>query len=156
MHLLQIGKMINIKIEEIDFLIKKYPYLYLPFLLKLNDSSDKKYDSILNSLALRHPNRSYLKLFLKKNINKENQILDLFLKAKKTLKSRNKHLLVNNTKDLSKPLLKKDDFISENLAKIFTQQDKIDDAIKIYEKLILLNSKKKSYFAKKIKDLKKQ
>ena len=148
--------MINIKIEEIDFLIKKYPYLYLPFLLKLNDSSDKKYDSILNSLALRHPNRSYLKLFLKKNINKENQILDLFLKAKKTLKSRNKHLLVNNTKDLSKPLLKKDDFISENLAKIFTQQDKIDDAIKIYEKLILLNSKKKSYFAKKIKDLKKQ
>ena len=156
MHLLQIGKMINIKIEEIDFLLKKYPYLYLPFLLKLNNSSDKKYDSILNSLALRHPNRSYLKLFLKKNINKENQILDLFLKAKKTLKSRNKHLLVNNTKDLSKPLLKKDDFISENLAKIFTQQDKIDDAIKIYEKLILLNSKKKSYFAKKIKDLKKQ
>ena len=156
MHLSQIGKMINIKIEEIDFLIKKYPYLYLPFLLKLNDSSDKKYDSILNSLALRHPNRSYLKLFLKKNINKENQILDLFLKAKKTLKSRNKHLLVNNTKDLSKPLLKKDDFISENLAKIFIQQDKIDDAIKIYEKLILLNSKKKSYFAKKIKDLKKQ
>ena len=156
MHLLQIGKMINIKIEEIDFLIKKYPYLYLPFLLKLNDSSDKKYDSILNSLALRHPNRRYLKLFLKKNINKENQILDLFLKAKKTLKSRNKHLLVNNTKDLSKPLLKKDDFISENLAKIFIQQDKIDDAIKIYEKLILLNSKKKSYFAKKIKDLKKQ
>ena len=148
--------MSKIKIEDIDFLIKKYPYLYLPFLLKLNDSSDKKYDSILNSLALRHPNRSYLKLFLKKNINKENQILDLFLKAKKTLKSRNKHLLVNNTKDLSKPLLKKDDFISENLAKIFTQQDKIDNAIKIYEKLILLNSKKKSYFAKKIKDLKKQ
>lgn len=155
MHLLQIGKMINIKIEEIDFLIKKYPYLYLPFLLKLNDSSDKKYDSILNSLALRHPNRSYLKLFLKKNINKEKQILDLFLKTRKTLKSINKELLVNNTKDLSKPLLKKDDFISENLAKIFIQQDKIDDAIKIYEKLILLNSKKKSYFAKKIEKLKK-
>ncbi len=156
MHQLQIGKMSKIKIEEIDFLIKKYPFLYLPYLLKLNYSSDKKYDSILNSLALRHPNRSYLKLFLKKNINKENEILDLFIKKSKTLKNRNKHLLVNNTKDLSKPLLKKKEFISENLAKIFIQQDKIDDAIKIYEKLILLNSKKKSYFAKKIKDLKKQ
>ena len=141
--------MSKIKIEEIDFLIKKYPFLYLPFLLKLNDSSDKKYDSILNSLALRHPNRSYLKLFLKKNINKENQILDLFLKKNKTLKSRNKHLLVNNTKDLSKPLLKKNEFISENLAKIFIQQDKIDDAIKIYEKLILLNSKKKELLCRK-------
>ena len=147
--------MSKIKIEDIDFLIKKYPYLYLPFLLKLKDSSDKKYDSTLNSLALRHPNRTYLKLFLKKNIKKENQILDLFLKTKKTLNSRNKNKLIDNTKDLSKPLLRKDDFISENLAKIFIQQDKIDDAIKIYEKLILLNSKKKSYFAKKIKDLKK-
>ena len=63
--------------------------------------------------------------------------------------------LDNNTKDLSKPLLKKDDFVTENLADIYIKQDKIDDAIKIYKKLILINSKKKSYFAKKINDLKK-
>ena len=62
--------------------------------------------------------------------------------------------VVNKIKE-AKPLLKKDDFVTENLANIYIKQDKIDDAIKIYKKLILINSKKKSYFAKKINDLKK-
>ena len=150
---LQIGKMEKIKLSKIDKLIDKYPYLYLPFLLKLKVSSNTKYEETLNSLALRHPNRGYLKLFLNQNMNNEDQILDLFLKTKKRIKKNKK--LDNNTKDLSKPLLKKDDFVTENLADIYIKQDKIDDAIKIYKKLILINSKKKSYFAKKINDLKK-
>ena len=150
---LQIGKMEKIKLSKIDKLIDKYPYLYLPFLLKLKVSSNTKYEETLNSLALRHPNRGYLKLFLNQNMNNEGQILDLFLKTKKRIKKNKK--LDNNTKDLSKPLLKKDDFVTENLADIYIKQDKIDDAIKIYKKLILINSKKKSYFAKKINDLKK-
>ena len=153
MPLLQIGKMEKIKLSKIDKLIDKYPYLYLPFLLKLKVSSNTKYEETLNSLALRHPNRGYLKLFLNQNMNNEDQILDLFLKTKKRIKKNKK--LDNNTKDLSKPLLKKDDFVTENLADIYIKQDKIDDAIKIYKKLILINSKKKSYFAKKINDLKK-
>ena len=153
MLLLQIGKMEKIKLSKIDKLIDKYPYLYLPFLLKLKVSSNTKYEETLNSLALRHPNRDYLKLFLNQNMNNEGQILDLFLKTKKRIKKNKK--LDNNTKDLSKPLLKKDDFVTENLANIYIKQDKIDDAIKIYKKLILINSKKKSYFAKKINDLKK-
>ena len=153
MLLLQIGKMEKIKLDKIDKLIDKYPYLYLPFLLKLKVSSNTKYEETLNSLALRHPNRGYLKLFLNQNMNNEGQILDLFLKTKKRIKKNKK--LDNNTKDLSKPLLKKDDFVTENLANIYIKQDKIDDAIKIYKKLILINSKKKSYFAKKINDLKK-
>jgi len=153
MLLLQIGKMEKIKLSKIDKLIDKYPYLYLPFLLKLKVSSNTKYEETLNSLALRHPNRGYLKLFLNQNMNNEGQILDLFLKTKKIIKKNKK--LDNNTKDLSKPLLKKDDFVTENLADIYIKQDKIDDAIKIYKKLILINSKKKSYFAKKINDLKK-
>ena len=153
MLLLQIGKMEKIKLFKIDKLIDKYPYLYLPFLLKLKVSSNTKYEETLNSLALRHPNRGYLKLFLNQNMNNEGQILDLFLKTKKRIKKNKK--LDNNTKDLSKPLLKKDDFVTENLANIYIKQDKIDDAIKIYKKLILINSKKKSYFAKKINDLKK-
>ena len=153
MLLLQIGKMEKIKLFKIDKLIDKYPYLYLPFLLKLKVSSNTKYEETLNSLALRHPNRGYLKLFLNQNMNNEGQILDLFLKTKKRIKKNKK--LDNNTKDLSKPLLKKDDFVTENLADIYIKQDKIDDAIKIYKKLILINSKKKSYFAKKINDLKK-
>ena len=153
MLLLQIGKMEKIKLSKIDKLIDKYPYLYLPFLLKLKVSSNTKYEETLNSLALRHPNRGYLKLFLNQNMNNEDQILDLFLKTKKRIKKNKK--LDNNTKDLSKPLIKKDDFVTENLANIYIKQDKIDDAIKIYKKLILINSKKKSYFAKKINDLKK-
>ena len=153
MLLLQIGKMEKIKLDKIDKLIDKYPYLYLPFLLKLKVSSNTKYEETLNSLALRHPNRGYLKLFLNQNMNNEGQILDLFLKTKKRIKKNKK--LDNNTKDLSKPLLKKDDFVTENLADIYIKQDKIDDAIKIYKKLILIKSKKKSYFAKKINDLKK-
>tara|TARA_Y100000766_G_C18803980_1_gene554526 strand:+ start:428 stop:865 length:438 start_codon:yes stop_codon:yes gene_type:complete len=143
----------KIKLDKINKLIDKYPYLYLPYLLKLKVSNKNKYEETLNSLALRHPNRSYLKSFLNQNINNEGQILDLFLKSKKRIR-KNKKLDIN-TKDLSKPLLKKDHFISENLANIYIKQDKIDDAIKIYKKLSLINSKKKSYFAKKIKDLKK-
>jgi len=143
----------KIKLDKINKLIDKYPYLYLPFLLKLKVSNKNKYEETLNSLALRHPNRSYLKSFLNQNINNEGQILDLFLKSKKRIR-KNKKLDIN-TKDLSKPLLKKDHFISENLANIYIKQDKIDDAIKIYKKLSLINSKKKSYFAKKIKNLKK-
>ena len=143
----------KIKLDKIDKLIDKYPYLYLPYLLKLKVSSNTKYEETLNSLALRHPNRSYLKFFLNQNMNNEGQILDLFLKTKKKIRKSKK--LVNNTKDLSKPLLKKDHFISENLANIYIKQDKTDDAIKIYKKLSLINSKKKSYFAKKIKELKK-
>ena len=143
----------KIKLDKINKLIDKYPYLYLPYLLKLKVSNKNKYEETLNSLALRHPNRSYLKSFLNQNINNEGQILDLFLKSKKRMRKNKK--LDNNTKDLSKPLLKKDHFISENLANIYIKQDKIDDAIKIYKKLSLINSKKKSYFAKKIKDLKK-
>ena len=46
------------------------------------------------------------------------------------------------------------DFESENLAKIFIKQKKVNKAIKIYKKLILKNSKKKVYFAKKIEELK--
>ena len=143
----------KIKLDKIDKLIDRYPYLYISYLLKLKVSSNTKYEETLNSLALRHPNRSYLKFFLNQNMNNEDQILDLFLKTKKRIKKSKK--LVNNTKDLSKPSLKKDHFISENLANIYIKQDKTDDAIKIYKKLSLINSKKKSYFAKKIKELKK-
>ena len=117
-------------------------------MFKLKVSRNTKYEETLNSLALRHPNRSYLKLFLNQNMNNEDQILDLFLKTKKRIKKNKK--LDNNTKDLSKPLLKKDDFVTENLADIYIKQDKIDDAIKIYKKLILINSKKRVTLQKKL------
>ena len=40
------------------------------------------------------------------------------------------------------------------MAEILSKQKKYSEAIKIYEKLISNNSKKKFYFAKKIKKLK--
>ena len=57
--------------------------------------------------------------------------------------------------DLSLRSINQKEFLTENIAKIYIRQKKIKDAIKIYEKLMSLNSKKKSYFAKKIEKLKK-
>jgi len=44
--------------------------------------------------------------------------------------------------------------VTENMAKIFESQGKIENAISIYEQLILKNPEKKSYFATRIKNLK--
>ena len=55
--------------------------------------------------------------------------------------------------DLSKNKNNILNFESENLAKIFIKQNKPNKAIKIYKKLILKNSEKKAYFAKKIEEL---
>ncbi|MEQ9288326.1 MAG: hypothetical protein RIG77_15520 [Cyclobacteriaceae bacterium] len=44
--------------------------------------------------------------------------------------------------------------VTENMARIFESQGKTENAISIYEKLILKNPEKKSYFATRIKNLK--
>ena len=76
-----------------------------------------------------------------------------FINKKPKIKSKKSLDKIN---DLSTPKHKKRTFLSENMAKIYIKQNKISDAIKIYEKLISNNSKKKIYFAKKIKELKKK
>ena len=43
---------------------------------------------------------------------------------------------------------------SETLAKIFTSQGQIDEAIKIYQQLVIINPEKKEYYLEKIKELK--
>ena len=72
-------------------------------------------------------------------------------KIQRLKKNKNKTI---NKEDLASKRLSKKEFITENMAKIYIKQNKIKDAIKIYKKLISLNSKKKSYFAKKIENLK--
>ena len=66
--------------------------------------------------------------------------------------SKSKRTLSNN--NLANERIKENDFATENLAKIYIKQNKISEAIKIYKKLLSNNSKKKSYFAKKIEKLK--
>ena len=140
----------KIDLNKLNQLIKDYPFLYIPYLIKISINK-REFNNNLNSLALRHPNRIFLKNFIDKNDLKSDFIDDFIRKNPKIIKKKN-----NNRKneDLASKRLSQKEFITENMAKIYIKQNKIKKAIKIYEKLISLNSKKKSYFAKKIKNLK--
>tara|TARA_Y100001936_G_scaffold151828_1_gene148073 strand:+ start:537 stop:968 length:432 start_codon:yes stop_codon:yes gene_type:complete len=140
----------KIDLNKLNQLIKDYPFLYIPYLIKISINK-REFNNNLNSLALRHPNRIFLKNFIDENDLKSDFIDDFIRKNPKIIKKKN-----NNRKneDLASKRLSQKEFITENMAKIYIKQNKIKKAIKIYEKLISLNSKKKSYFAKKIKNLK--
>ena len=109
-------------------------------------------NSDLLAACLQH-DQTYLKKFLSNHLVNKNIIIEDFIKKNPRIKTKN--TIKENSKDLSKPIHNKGSFVSENIAKIYIKQNKISDAIKIYEKLISLNSKKKTYFAKKIKNLNK-
>lgn len=141
------------KKTDLEKFKKENPYSFLPYLINLPHKSHNNYEKNLNSLALRHPDRIYLQSFLKKNTIDQDQIINNFIDKKPKVKSKKS---TDNLKDLSIPKNKKRIFLSENMAKILIKQNNISDAIKIYEKLISNNSKKKIYFAKKIKELKKK
>ena len=140
----------KIDLNKLNQLIKDYPFLYIPYLIKISINKSE-FNNNLNSLALRHPNRIFLKNFIDENDLKSDFIDDFIRKNTKIIKKKN-----NNRKneDLASKRLSQKEFITENMAKIYIKQNKIKKAIKIYEKLISLNSKKKTYFAKKIKNLK--
>ena len=143
--------MTNIKNSEIKKLIKNHKYFFLPYLLKLSGNNDNKYNDVLNSLSIRHPKREILKGFISNNNINVNNILSDFIKNQPKISKSKKR---SSTKNLADERITKDEFITENLAKIYIKQNKIKEAIKIYKKLISNNSKKKSYFAKKIEKLK--
>ena len=131
---------------------KKFKYFLIPYFDNLESSNPSNYKTLLNSLAIRHPNRNFLKYYLLNESKNENLIVDDFIKKEpKIIRKKNNK---NKNEDLSKNNNDVFDFESENLAKILIKQKKINKAIKIYKKLILKNSKKKVYFAKKIEDLK--
>ena len=151
MHPLQTGSMKHIEIKNLNQLIIDYPYLYLPYLFKLKLNKDK-FKSYLNSLAIRHPNRVFLKKFINDYNFNDNDFISDFIKKNPKIK-KNKYKTINK-EDLASKRLSKKEFITENMAKIYIKHNKIKDAIKIYKKLISLNSKKTNYFAKKIENLK--
>jgi len=141
----------KIKNSELNKLIKEHPYFYLPYLLKLSEVNHEKYYEKLNSLSIRHPKRKFLKDFINKNSINSDMLLDEFIINKPKISKSKKTLSTNN---LAEERMKKVDFATENLAEIYIKQNKITEAVKIYKKLLSNNSKKKSYFAKKIEKLK--
>ena len=140
----------KIDLNKLNQLIKDYPFLYIPYLIKISINKNE-FNNNLNSLALRHPNRIFLKKFINENELKSDFIDDFIGKNLKIIKKKKYN---GKNEDLASKRLYQKEFITENMAKIYIKQNKIKKAIKIYEKLISLNSKKKSYFAKKIKNLK--
>ena len=140
----------KIDLNKLNQLIKDYPFLYIPYLIKISINKNE-FNNNLNSLALRHPNRIFLKNFINENDLKSDFIDDFIRKNPKIIKKKKNN---GKNEDLASKRLCQKEFITENMAKIYIKQNKIKKAIKIYEKLISLNSKKKSYFAKKIKNLK--
>ncbi len=140
----------KIDLNKLNQLIKDYPFLYIPYLIKISINKSE-FNNNLNSLAIRHPNRIFLKNFIDENDLKSDFIDDFIRKNPKIIKKKKNN---GKNEDLASKRLSQKEFITENMAKIYIKQKKIKKAIKIYEKLISLNSKKKSYFAKKIKNLK--
>ena len=96
--------------------------------------------------------RNFLKKFLHNNNFNQPDFIDHIIKSQPKISK--KKSLGEHKDDLSLRSINQKEFLTENIAKIYIRQKKIKDAIKIYEKLMSLNSKKKSYFAKKIKNLK--
>ena len=144
-------KLNDFKIDNVGTINNKYKFFLISNLFDLEKSNHNNYKTNLNSLAIRHPNREYLQSYIDINFINQNFIIDDFIKNDPKIKRKKK--FDKKVIDLSKNKNNILDFKSENLAKIFIKQNKPNKAIKIYKKLILKNSKKKAYFAKKIKEL---
>ncbi|MCX7696254.1 MAG: hypothetical protein N2Z72_01005 [Bacteroidales bacterium] len=87
---------------------------------------------------------------------KQEELIDRFLMLEPTITiDKNKTTNENGEHDLSLPsTTERLDIVSETLAQIYLLKGRKDKAIAIYEKLMLLNPEKSSYFASQIKQLK--
>jgi len=138
-------------------LSKKYPYFLLPKYLKFYNIiiQNKDYISDLNSLSIFITERGILKDNIQKILSKKNkdhkQIINSFILNNPQIKKNKKTNSSNN--DLSKSNHKIRGIITENMAKIYADQNKKKESIDIYQKLMIKFPKKKAYFAQKIKNL---
>ena len=138
-------------------LSKKYPYFLLPKFLKFYNIiiQNKDYISDLNSLSIFITERGILKDNIQKILSKKNkdhkQIINSFILNNPQIK-KNKKTNSSNI-DLSKSKGKIREIITENMAKIYADQNKKKESIDIYKKLMIKVPKKKAYFAQKIKNL---
>ena len=148
----------NIKIS-LDDSIKKHPYFLIPKIFHLLSMDNKKenYFNYLNNVALYVTERSHLKQKLlktkKNNFENEKNIIDKFITSSPKIKKNNNN--GGSNKDLANSKKEINDVITENMAIIYANQNKLNESINIYKKLIVKFPKKRTYFANEIKKLKK-
>jgi tetratricopeptide (TPR) repeat protein len=83
---------------------------------------------------------------------KSDSIIDKFIENKPSIQKPVSHFY-NPIEKASESLVDDESFATETLAKIYTQQRRFEKAIKIYQKLSLINPEKSDYFALLIKHL---
>lgn len=122
---------------------------FIKWLKKLPGAAEHQ-DSIIDMQMERKKDKK------KKKSKKENKIRLKGLKKKDKEKKKKKKGKKNELeKIIQSSVEKKDDLVSETLAMILAKQEHFSKAIEMYEKLILINPEKSSYFAARIRELKK-
>lgn len=85
--------------------------------------------------------------------NSINDLVEKFIQSKENEKIKRKEFFSpTNVAKLS--VVETDDFVTETLANIYFEQHMYEKALRAYEKLILKNPEKKTYFASQIKKIK--
>ena len=108
---------------------------------------------LLNYLDFLKSNRTTFK----RNPEKINQIIDRFIKEEPAISPLKFKAEQEEEKDLVTPAISNKGIpVSETFANLLVKQGKILKAIEIFQKLILKNPEKKTYFASQIEELKKQ
>jgi|GEM_PF-2667305 len=84
-----------------------------------------------------------------------NDLIDRFLTQLPLLKKRKltPEMLENNVPDIDDEIQEDEEMVTETIAKLHIRQGRIEDAVRIYQKLILLFPEKSAYFEAQIKTI---